>query len=322
VLYQLKKYLPGFIQENLQTWVEQQFFATREGNGFVDALEKEAAALYVAGTYSPDAPELAKIDGRSKEYVQSYLRVHRRRLELTFKTLRELQAPRAPASLVDLGSWAPYVPLLQDTFPGHEIVCVGEPGDADKAKALKGVRWVGLDLESERLPIEDGSANVVLLLEVVEHFYQDPMFALAEANRILAPGGKLVMTTPNLASWRALVALLTHYSPYTYGKYTPGYPPHVHEYVPRELALLLKSAGFEPKVWTENVYTSGVGEKILFLLRAFGLPTDLRGDTLFAVGTKTSAPIARYPEELYDGRPNGLLKRSFELRQETDGDVG
>ncbi len=33
-------------------------------------------------------------------------------------------------------------------------------------------------------------------MEVLEHFTADPMFALAELNRVLKPGGFLLLTTP------------------------------------------------------------------------------------------------------------------------------
>jgi len=35
------------------------------------------------------------------------------------------------------------------------------------------------------------------------------------------------------------------------------------------------------------------------LLRQIQISTDLRGDNIFALARKTSAPIERYPKELY-----------------------
>ncbi|HET9730354.1 MAG TPA: class I SAM-dependent methyltransferase, partial [Acidimicrobiia bacterium] len=45
------------------------------------------------------------------------------------------------------------------------------------------------------LPLADGFASVVCLLDVIEHL-TDPQPALAEARRVLAPGGRLIVTVP------------------------------------------------------------------------------------------------------------------------------
>jgi ubiquinone/menaquinone biosynthesis C-methylase UbiE len=46
------------------------------------------------------------------------------------------------------------------------------------------------------LPFEDGSFDFVFVTEVLEHLKQ-PEALLAEARRVLSPGGRLVLTTPN-----------------------------------------------------------------------------------------------------------------------------
>jgi len=63
------------------------------------------------------------------------------------------------------------------------------------------IAWHTLDLNAEpRLPLPSGHFAAVTLLAVVEHL--DPtslVELLAEVRRVLAPGGRVVMTTP--ASW-------------------------------------------------------------------------------------------------------------------------
>lgn len=49
--------------------------------------------------------------------------------------------------------------------------------------------------DADRLPFEDGSFNTVLAMAVLEHV-DDPAACLAEARRVLRPGGRLVVTTP------------------------------------------------------------------------------------------------------------------------------
>ena len=49
----------------------------------------------------------------------------------------------------------------------------------------------------QRLPYDDSSFDVVLLVEVIEHL-SDHQAAIGELARILKPGGCLILTTPNI----------------------------------------------------------------------------------------------------------------------------
>jgi SAM-dependent methyltransferase len=255
------------------------------------------SGVYRAGTYPIDVRWQSACDPALPQ-IADYLRVHIKRFDHTLELLRGLELPAGARQVVDLGTWHPYHAIVRETVAPLDFLYVDDGHD--------------LDLESDPLPFADGSTAVVLLLEVIEHFYQDPMFALREIHRILQPGGRLVISTPNLASFRGVVAILSHGTPMTYGKYTPGNPPHVHEYVPRELRILLDAAGFEPLVWTANVYNSDTPSVITDWLRSNGFSPYEREDTIFAIATKRTAPRDRYPAELYDAvPPTRRLTRSF-----------
>jgi SAM-dependent methyltransferase len=234
----------------------------------------------------------------------SYFNVHKKRLIYTFNILRSLELSQNNNYIVDMGSWIAYVPVLQDIFTKFDFLLFVSNDLNTQADKLKypNIQFASIDFESEKIPLPDNSASLILLLEVIEHFGQDPMFVMSEINRVLVDGGKVLISTPNLASWRALTAALTHYSPYTYGKYLPGVPHgrHIHEYVPRDVNILLASAGFKASVWTENVYHTGNSPKLIELLKELNLPTGDRGDTIFAVGTKIGGIQERYPIDLYD----------------------
>lgn len=66
------------------------------------------------------------------------------------------------------------------------------------------------DLE-DRLPVEDSHADVVLFQEGLEHL-SDQLHAMSEINRVLKPGGKLLLTTPNYSNLRAKMSYLLNES--------------------------------------------------------------------------------------------------------------
>ena len=63
------------------------------------------------------------------------------------------------------------------------------------------------DVETMELPLEPGSFDVVLLGDVIEHL-RDPVAALARLRPLLRPGGRLVLSTPNVANWAIRLSLL------------------------------------------------------------------------------------------------------------------
>src|SRR3972149_4568747 len=58
------------------------------------------------------------------------------------------------------------------------------------------------DAERDRFPYPNEHFQTILCCELIEHLSADPMHMMAEIHRILAPGGVLILTTPNIASLR------------------------------------------------------------------------------------------------------------------------
>lgn len=87
-----------------------------------------------------------------------------------------------------------------------------------------------------RLPFADGSFDRVIASETLEHIPADSA-AMAELNRVLAPGGRVVVTVPRWWPERVCWALSREYHSNEGG--------HVRIYRRRELTERLADSGFE-----------------------------------------------------------------------------
>ena len=127
--------------------------------------------------------------------------------------------PEYHGVILDVGCGAqPHRPLLH---PDAQYV----PIDTVDAKQHFGYETPDTRYFSgDRWPVDDGSVNVVLCTEVLEHVLE-PRRLLNEAHRCLQPGGRLLLTVPFAARW--------HFIPHDYWRFTPS-----------SLKYLLGSAGF------------------------------------------------------------------------------
>jgi SAM-dependent methyltransferase len=105
-----------------------------------------------------------------------------------------------------------------------------EPGTAGK--------YTPLDYESDitAIPVPDGSFDVVLCTEVLEHVPK-PVAAVREMSRILRPGGRLLLSAP--------LGSHLHQEPYHfYGGYTPYWYRHFLPAVGCDVEAIEPNHGF------------------------------------------------------------------------------
>ncbi len=103
-----------------------------------------------------------------------------------------------------------------------------------QARRVKGVDFRHGGLEDVRFP--EAHFNAVTFWHVFEHV-RDPLGTLRECNRVLKPGGLLVLAVPNAGSLQARLAgrHWFHLDP----------PFHMYHYSPGNLVRLLEDSGFE-----------------------------------------------------------------------------
>src|ERR671919_3164091 len=112
--------------------------------------------------------------------------------------------------------------------------------------AIRKLRWLRapgrmlLQADMNHLPFKDGAFDAVVCSEVIEHIPRQDV-RLSEQVRTLAPGGILILGTPDYGRrlWRALE--------WTYGKVFPGgyAKEHINRYTYGELRRELETLGLE-----------------------------------------------------------------------------
>ena len=164
------------------------------------------------------------------------------------------------------------------------------------------------DAEKDRFPYDDGYFSTVLCCELIEHLPSDPMHMMGEINRILKLGGTLVLTTPNIASARAVSAILQGFHPMLFPAYIRPSPSgetearHNREYSPREVKDLMENSGFEVTALETGPFRDEPRPEYAWvehLLERYILPKEHRGEGIYAVGRKLRGIRDRYPAWFY-----------------------
>jgi len=240
--------------------------------------------------------------GESRAYLE-------RHLDRTLSTLGDLVA--GGREVLELGS-APFaMTLLMQEHLGLEVTTANFFGDYNRsvgqedefvARHASGkehrFRYALFNVETDPYPYPDARFDTVVCCEILEHLAVDPAHLLAEVHRVLRPGGRLVLSTPNAKRLENVLLLLRgHNTAARYSGYGV-YGRHNREYTPWELAELLRVHHLEPTVQCRDVYPRPLFHRALCALPPF----HRRRDNLFAVGVKHGATVRVRPSWLYEHR--------------------
>jgi 2-polyprenyl-3-methyl-5-hydroxy-6-metoxy-1,4-benzoquinol methylase len=149
---------------------------------------------------------------------------------------RKLRSIAAAGTIVDVGcgtgSLRSFLPENVTRYIGADVLRFeGFPNEAE---------FVKVDLDSGRVPLPDGVADVVVAAETIEHI-ENPRAFVRELTRLARPGGWVVVTTPNQLS---LLSKLTFVLRNEFNAFRAGsYPAHITALLEVDLRRIAAESG-------------------------------------------------------------------------------
>lgn len=199
------------------------------------------------------------------------------------RLLRGVADGHREATLLDVGCWDGELSGRCGAALGAQRMLGVEVYEGPAAEAeAKGLEVARVDLESGRFPWEDGSVDVVVCNQVLEHL-KNVWLPMTEMHRVLRPGGHAILSVPNLASLhnRALLAL---------GRQPTSIRvlgPHVRGYAFGEFRDLVSLGGAYE---VERALTAGFYPLPAAWSRPFSTLWKSAGHTTVVLARKTTAP--------------------------------
>lgn len=268
----------------------------------VVSMSEFTDTIHASDTYS------ARTQAR-KEYIDGSLE----RLHRVFNNILNSPMQLAGPTLDVASGWGILYPAIKRFAPAMTPYSIAEMTDPVTVIDGDTINGSLFECEKDILNFPDHSFGTVLFIDTLEHLLVDPMWTLLEFNRVLRPGGHLVVSTPNAICANKIVAILQTANPATESHYKPTalYQRHNREWTPNELANGMWCAGFDDMRYSTNHQELSWQVKAMVRATAIvGVPL-LRvhelGPELFMVGEKareatlqSNLPLdKRFPPALY-----------------------
>jgi len=157
----------------------------------------------------------------------------------------------AGTAVVDLGLYPGHLALLLKQKLGAAVTGLSYAHTVSFSSRMhqEGITVHEADITRDDPPLPAGSFDVALCTEIIEHLDR-PLPLLVRANRLLRPGGALILSTPNHAALKCRLSLLAGRPAFghlfgTRHVYQMSEWVHRREYTAGELRRLLEPVGFQ-----------------------------------------------------------------------------
>lgn len=190
---------------------------------------------------------------RFYEHLGPQARFGEDRGRVQLRLLRDALAGRTDATIVDLGCGeGTLCHRAAAEVPDGIVIGLDWTEASLRMASSRGTAVVLAGLDDADLPFADGSVDAVMISEVIEHLVHVD-HAMAEARRILVPGGLLLLSTPNLGAWFNRILLLFGVQPVfsevsqigVFGRPGSELAGHLRLFTRRALRDFLRAHGFE-----------------------------------------------------------------------------
>jgi SAM-dependent methyltransferase len=287
------------------------------------SIEEVRAYLCTIKIIEDEVDDKILID--NEELLQIYQMDHAYRLWRSIQIITQHTPTDRPLRVLELGSAPYFFSAIMFKYFNHQVVGSNVkagvmPRKSENPEFVTVKLEHGPDAKQDDLPVhifnfeldhfpfEDGEFDIILCMEVIEHLAYSPTHMLAEAHRVLKPGGMLLLTTPNSISLHNTLRLMRNKTnAFAYSGYGV-YGRHNREFTAKELADLTLSCGYQLKdVFLQNVYVRFKYWPIrTFLYRSLLSLTNLpipylanKRDYIFVIATSTGNYQFTYPNDLY-----------------------
>jgi SAM-dependent methyltransferase len=180
--------------------------------------------------------EIVEVSGTRYDYHAR----SKRRMIYTWEKISDLISSDNTVVEVGVGPMTAMVKQLK----GAKVIGVDHIDDQTALCKKFNIELRICDMQTDPLPLDDESVDMILLLQVIEHLCIYPKYVLDEIYKKLKPGGYLVISTVNFVRISNRVRILAgknalnHFEPSEDGR------NHIHEFVPEELANYIKKSCF------------------------------------------------------------------------------